>query len=222
MTASIPIVRMPVASGIGRSLIGGVPAPYSCSVNRVCRSRPTTWWWAREPRRWRSSTRSWPPPTPRSSSWTGVIVPAAIGSTRIRLCGCTSPRRTTGSTPSRWGMTASTRPPKRRVLRACDPRRDLRLLLAGAPRLRGVRPRPVPGHDRLPGCRRGGTPPHLAADGQNMTVKVRRRLVDATYVESSIPSRPRWTRSPGCWMRVSSPTRSNGSSRAIRGSSTGR
>ena len=58
--------------------------------------------------------------------------------------------------------------------------------------------------------------------GENTTVKVRRRLVDATYVVSSIPSRPRWTRSPGCWMRVSSPTRSNGSSRAIRGSSTGR
>ena len=80
--------------------------------------------------------------------------------------------------------------PERRLLRAGHRGGDRRLLRqgpgGGPPAVRAC---PVPRHGRAP--RRGRRPAHAACSlltGEETTVRVRRRFVDATYTESSIPS----------------------------------
>ena len=80
---------------------------------------------------------------------------------------------------------------ERRVLRAGDRRGDLRLLPAGPRR----DPRPdrqgaLPRDDRVPRVPTPrGTGSGRCSRARRRTIRVRRKLVDATYIESSIPSR---------------------------------
>ena len=71
-----------------------------------------------------------------------------------------------------------------------DRRGDLRLLPAGPRRdPRADRQGALPRDDRVPRRRHRGHRLRSLLTGEETTVRVRRRLVDATYIESSIPSR---------------------------------
>ena len=156
------------------------------------RSRSTTWSSARGRRGWRSSTR-WSPRTGRRGAARRPAAPArrplarrlplrpaapAVGDLRRDL----PPARRRAHRRGRS---------ERRLLRAGHGRGDRRLLRqgprGGAAAVGRVRFLGMVEHRRR--GRRPSTRSCSLLTGEETTVRVRRRVVDATYTESSIPSR---------------------------------